>query len=220
MLCERCKIREANIQYTEVINGVRTEHNFCAQCAKELDFGPYSAIFDSDFPLGKLLSGLLGVGGEREETKTHQVICPTCRTSYGEFIKNSRFGCPDCYGVFDLLISDNIKQLQGSDTHKGKRPKYHREAERGLSGEQGMQEKEAKGVSVDNEEKEPDIQEQIRLLDARLHEALAREEYEKAAQYRDQIRALRAKTDQGEATNRREETDPEKESDLREGWEA
>lgn len=46
MLCERCKIREANIQYTEIVNGVRKEHNFCAQCARELDFGPYSAIFD------------------------------------------------------------------------------------------------------------------------------------------------------------------------------
>ena len=59
MLCERCGIREANIQYTEVINGVKKEHHFCAQCAKEMDFGPYSAIFDGEFPLGKLLSGLL-----------------------------------------------------------------------------------------------------------------------------------------------------------------
>ena len=82
MLCERCKIREANIQYTEVINGVKTDHHFCAQCAKELDFGPYSAIFDSDFPLGKLLSGLLGVSDENHEhQKSHQVICPTCGTS-------------------------------------------------------------------------------------------------------------------------------------------
>ena len=49
MLCERCKIREANIQYTEVINGIKTEHHFCAHCAREMDFGPYAAIFDSDF---------------------------------------------------------------------------------------------------------------------------------------------------------------------------
>lgn len=192
MLCERCKIREANIQYTEVINGVRTEHHFCAQCAKELDFGPYSAIFDSDFPLGKLLSGLLGVGEDREEPKTHQVICPTCRTSYGEFIKNSRFGCPDCYGVFDLLISDNIKQLQGSDTHKGKHPRYHRES----SGEMvsGAGTETAAEGSADQSASAAeimDVQEQIRILDARLHEALAREEYEMAAQYRDQIRTLR-----------------------------
>ena len=55
MLCERCKTREATIQYTEVVNGVRTEHNFCAQCASELEIG-------QDFPLGRLLSGLLGIG--------------------------------------------------------------------------------------------------------------------------------------------------------------
>ncbi len=120
MLCERCKIREANIQYTEVINGVKKDHHFCAQCAKELDFGPYSAIFDSEFPLGKLLSGLLGIGEEQQEEKdkAHQVICPTCRTSYDEFIKNSRFGCPDCYSVFDLLISDNIKRFRAVNVTK------------------------------------------------------------------------------------------------------
>ena len=81
MLCERCKIREANIQYTEVVNGVKTEHHFCAQCAKEMDFGPYAAIFDGEFPLGKLLSGLLGIGEDQEEKKAHQVICPACKTT-------------------------------------------------------------------------------------------------------------------------------------------
>ena len=194
MLCERCKIREANIQYTEVINGVKTEHNFCAQCAKELDFGPYSAIFDSDFPLGKLLSGLLGVGESQEHQKTHQVICPTCGTSYEEFIKNSRFGCGDCYGVFDILISDNIKQLQGSDTHKGKIPRYHfhKDPDRfsvgALSGEDGQDQ--AKGQQAEPKE-------QLRILEAKLKEAIAKEEYEAAAGYRDQIRSLRKEQETG-----------------------
>ncbi len=175
MLCERCKIREANIQYTEVINGVKNEHHFCAQCAKEMDFGPYAAIFDSEFPLGKLLSGLLGIGEEQEEQKkAHQVICPACRTSYEEFIKNSRFGCPECYGVFDLLIGENIRQLQGSDTHKGKHPRYHYQED----GEQ---------FSVET----LSGQEQIRILNARLQEAIVREEYETAAQCRDKIRELK-----------------------------
>ena len=76
MLCERCKIREANIKYTEVINGVKTEHNLCAQCAKELDFGQYSAIFDGDFPLGKLLSGLLGLeNASPEEENIQEIAC-------------------------------------------------------------------------------------------------------------------------------------------------
>lgn len=216
MLCERCKIREANIQYTEVINGVKKEHNFCAQCARELDFGPYSAIFDSDFPLGKLLSGLLGVGvGENhEEQKAHQVICPTCKTSYEEFIKNSRFGCPDCYSVFDLLISDNIKQLQGSDSHCGKRPRYHTGdsgagnlAEEAAFAGAGKAEAAGEGASGEGTagegafaggapRAEMDVKEKIRILDAKLHEALEREEYEIAAQCRDKIKELREESGQ------------------------
>ncbi len=188
MLCERCKIREANIQYTEVIGGVKTEHNFCAQCAKELDFGPYSAIFDSDFPLGKLLSGLLGVAGAggQEEQAAPQIVCPTCKTSYGEFIKNSRFGCQDCYGVFDLLISDNIKQLQGSDTHKGKRFVGHKKIRPVAALVHGQDTSAGAG-----DDAQAELEEQIRILDARRQEAVRHEDYETAALCRDEIRKLK-----------------------------
>ena len=110
MLCEKCKVREANIKYTEIINGVKTEHNLCSHCAKEMDFGQYTALLDGEFPLGKLLSGLLGLEEDEEETdERSRVVCPTCGTSFDDFVQNSRFGCPDCYGVFDLFINDKIK---------------------------------------------------------------------------------------------------------------
>ena len=180
MLCEKCKIREATIQYTEVVDGVMTEHNFCTQCAKSLDFGQYSNIFDSDFPLGKLLSSLLAVGdSSQKEAKMAQVVCPTCKTSYGEFVKNSQFGCQDCYEVFDLFISDNIKQLQGSDSHKGKRPKY--------------QPAKMEAPSEVKEKKENDSPaDQVALLDRRLKAAVDREDYETAAMLRDKIREIKA----------------------------
>lgn len=187
MLCEKCKTREANIQYTEVINGVRTEHNYCSQCAKDMDFGPYSAIFDGDFPLGKLLSGLLGVGTDIQEQAdtTPQIVCPTCKTSYADFIRSSRFGCPDCYSVFDLLISDNIKQLQGSDTHKGKKPERFAHIQPlTISRKQELPEEPAR-----KNPEEPT--EQIRILEVRLKEALFREDYETAAKCRDEIREIR-----------------------------
>ena len=201
MLCERCKIREANIQYTEIANGVRTEHNYCAQCAKEMDFGPYSAIFEGEFPLGKLLSGLLGVPGEEsEEEKTGQIICPTCGTSYDDFVKNSRFGCADCYSVFDLLIHDKIRQLQGNVRHTGKHPKFQKikadpfhltscdQPEKGTADMTPANREEQTlntDAAVENE-----TQLQIRKLEARLREAVRAEEYEIAAECRDQIRAL------------------------------
>ncbi len=183
MLCERCKIREANIQYTEVINGVRTEHNFCAQCAREMDFGQYSAIFDGEFPLAQLLSGLLG-GEVPAQKKDHlkQIVCPTCGTTYEEFVNNSCFGCADCYGVFDLLIQDNIRQLQGSDSHKGKRPVYRSAPEPDL--EAGEED----GISQGREDS-PEAQ--IRMWDRKLKEALRMEEYETAAVCRDKIRELK-----------------------------
>ena len=183
MLCERCKIREANIQYTEVIGGVKKEHHFCSQCAKELDFGPYSAIFDGEFPMGKLLSGLLGISEEQKESSTSQIVCPTCGTSYDEFVKNSRFGCPDCYSVFDLLMGDSIKQLQGSDKHRGKKPKNRQNRMTELTGE--MPDLLSKAAETKGPEEE------IRILEAKLKNAVRREEYEAAAQYRDQIKALK-----------------------------
>ena len=202
MLCERCKIREANIQYTEIANGERTEHNYCAQCAKEMDFGPYSAIFEGEFPLGKLLSGLLGVPGEEaEEEKTGQIICPTCGTSYDDFVKNSRFGCADCYSVFDLLIHDKIRQLQGNVRHTGKHPKFQKikadpfhltscdQPEKGTADMTPANREEQTlntDAAVENE-----TQLQIRKLEARLREAVRAEEYEIAAECRDQIRALK-----------------------------
>ena len=105
MLCEKCRIREANIKYTEIMNGVKKEHNLCSQCAKEMDLGPYSAILEGEFPLSMLLSSLLGLpDGAARQQRAEEVVCPTCGTTYEEFIKNSRFGCADCYHVFDLLI--------------------------------------------------------------------------------------------------------------------
>lgn len=182
MLCERCKIREANIQYTEVINGVKKEHHFCAQCAKEMDFGPYSAIFDGEFPLGKLLSGLLGVEDDSQgPDKLHQIACPVCGTSYDEFIRDSRFGCGDCYSVFGPLMEDSIKQLQGSLVHTGKIP-LHQQPDT-FHEDMAPKTGEASGDAQKDEE--------LSRWDAKLKEALRYEDYETAAQCRDKIRELK-----------------------------
>lgn len=178
MLCEKCKVREANIRYTEVVGGVKTEYNLCSHCAREMDFGHYSAVFDTDYPIGKLLADLFGLdmdGTEHDELNMDQVVCPTCHTAYSDFVKDSRFGCPDCYRVFDLLMSENIKKVQGNDTHTGKKPLHNRDREQ---------------VQADADEKTK-LLKAIELLDSRLKEAIEEEEYEAAAHYRDEIRGLK-----------------------------
>ena len=197
MLCERCGIREANIKYTEIVNGVRTEHNFCAQCAREMDLGQYTAILDGEFPLGKLLSGLLGIQDYEEDADQRvNVACPTCHTTFEDFVENSRFGCPDCYGVFDLFIGDKIKQLQGSENHKGKRPKFQSPSEQKRQEEIGADLGAIDENGNPGEDPKGQIQDQILRLEVRLKEALREEDYETAAVCRDQIKALRKEVEE------------------------
>ncbi len=179
MLCEHCKMREATVKYVEVINGVKTEHNLCAACAGRVDIGQYSALFEGEFPLGKLLSGLLGIQNMDQSTvRLPNVACPACGTTYEDFVTESKFGCPDCYSVFDPLIGENIRHLQGSERHVGKRPNH---VSNGGPDEKELKEK-AEGLqsTLTGEEK-------VRLLKARLKDALRREDYEEAASLRDEI---------------------------------
>lgn len=179
MLCEKCRIREANIKYTEIINGMKKEHNLCSQCAREMDFGPYSAILEGEFPLSMLLSSLLGLSDTAaRQQKTEEVVCPTCGTTYEEFIKNSRFGCADCYHVFDLLIGEKIKKLQDNASHTGKQPRIRAK-------------KQTEAAVSSKGEMQFTREEQIRQLERRLKAALEEEDYEQAAVCRDQIRALK-----------------------------
>ena len=97
MLCDNCNKNEASIHYTEVVNGVRSEHQF--------------------------LTGLLassGLGSEDYDNPMSHVRCPKCDMSYQEFIQMGKFGCSECYDVFGPLLDDNLKKLHGSAEHKGK----------------------------------------------------------------------------------------------------
>lgn len=210
MLCERCGEREANVRFTEVINGETTEHNLCMQCAQSMDFGasPYAALFDGESQLGRLISGLLGfqgsAGRRNQESRLDNVVCPVCHTTYADFVKTTRFGCADCYEVFKLLMGDQIRTLQGSDTHTGKKPmrSRYRMPEKTEDGMGEGADPAAASSAAEDGGRDGDrasaaglsIEEKIAVLEAQLQEALREEEYEQAAYFRDEIRALRGRS--------------------------
>ena len=178
MLCEQCKKREATVRYVEVVNGVTTEHNLCGVCASQLDIGSFSAVLEKEISLASLLSGLLGIQDtEKKDGSFAEVTCPTCGTTYENFIESSRFGCRDCYSVFGPLLGENIRHLQGSERHVGKRPDYVVQ--------------ETADPAEESQLPKLSVQEQIRLLQARIKDAVRREDYEEAAALRDEIRGLK-----------------------------
>ena len=93
--------------------------------------------------------------------------CPNCGMTYRDFAHTGKIGCSVCYDTFRAQLAPLLKRIHGSSTHSGKIPRR--------SG----------GVLV--------VRHEIALLKEQLAEAVQGEAYEKAAEYRDKIRALEKK---------------------------
>ena len=179
MLCENCNKNDATIHYTEIVNGVISEHHICGECAKELDLSYYSDGLSSELPFAKLLTGLLAskmlLQQESNNPMTH-VICPKCGMNYDEFTKVGKFGCAECYNVFGPLIEEHMKKLHGNSVHTGK--KYR---------------------NLNNETEEiDDFHKDLEILNAKLKESIQLENYEEAAKFRDEIKEIKERNETNE----------------------
>ena len=170
MLCDKCKMREARMYYTEIINGEKKEQHLCEECANQYTaFQLEAPIFTKAFTLGNLLATLFdGYGNTKEEKKQEQgLACQNCGLTYQQFLNRGTFGCAQCYNSFHDALEGSLKNIQGSHIHNGKVPNNHIEK---------------KPVQEMNE---------IQKLSIQLQDAIEKEEYEKAAKLRDEIRLLK-----------------------------
>jgi protein arginine kinase activator len=86
--------------------------------------------------------------------------------SYRDFAQVGRLGCSQCYDVFASNLVPLVKRIHGSDRHIGKTPAATNE---------GVQ-----------------LRKELDELKNKLAQAVLAEEYEKAAELRDHIKALEA----------------------------
>lgn len=91
--------------------------------------------------------------------------CPLCSMTKSEFIKKGKPGCANCYSAFESSMKPLLRKLHSTTSHIGK-----------VYG---------KG-NVPSESK-------IDLLKAQLKDAIEKEEYEKAARLRDEIKEMEGK---------------------------
>jgi len=110
-ICERCKKREAEVEFIEIVEGEKKVKKLCKQCAQEEAMG----IGKSPLPLKK-----------REEVSEENKICPNCGLSLFDFFKRTKVGCEYCYDAFGESIMKLIQKIHGTTFHKGKKyfPKY------------------------------------------------------------------------------------------------
>ena len=177
MLCQNCGERNASVHLTKIINGEKNEVYLCEQCAREK--GELNFATDP-FSIQSLLSKFF-----KPDTETHttgrRIVrpgtgqCDNCNMTLSEFGKVGKFGCSQCYDEFDPRVDELLRRIHGSDQHTGKVP-----------------ERQGETILLKNK---------VKKLKKELQDAIATEEFEKAAELRDEIYDLKDKknnSDEGE----------------------
>lgn len=165
MLCQHCKKHEATTVVKTMINGKYAEYRLCPECAHELGYDSMFTDFTSDF--GGLFSSFFSNALPAISGATH---CDTCGSTINDIRRTGKVGCADCYDTFFSELMPTIRSIHGNTEHKGKRPG-------------------AIEYTV-NEEEEGSAEYKIESLRAELKKAIENENFERAAQLRDEIKEL------------------------------
>ena len=176
MKCQNCGKNNANVKYTQIINGEKKEFILCEECAEKLGINN-KIHFDMNMNFGSILGdffdeyksnyGLLGDFPELEPER-----CEKCGMTYEQFINEGKFGCDNCYNVFSNKIDGVLKNIQGANIHTGRKGKRI----------------ESKVVKKDK--KEENKEDKTLDLKEKLNKAIKEERYEDAAKIRDEIKKV------------------------------
>jgi len=114
-----------------------------------------------------LLMGLSAepVPSEPEPAAEPGAKCPTCGYAQADFKKAGRFGCSECYDTFGEGLVVMLKTMHKGTRHTGKVPA-------------ALQQSRAEA-------------QKLKLLQKRLDKAITEENFEEAAQLRDEIKRLK-----------------------------
>jgi protein arginine kinase activator len=184
MECHVCKQREATVYLTQIVDDDVRSLDLCEACAKQ------KGVSD---PMGFSLANIFKAGVGEEPAKepaprppAAEVKCPQCGLGHADFKKTGRLGCSDCYEAFGEVLDAMLKGMHKGIRHTGKVPGLGMPAS-----------KDAVGVSAGTEAAKavapadgPDAD--IERLSSELVAAVEREDFEKAAELRDILRAARA----------------------------
>ncbi|GAB6099814.1 UvrB/UvrC motif-containing protein [Halanaerocella petrolearia] len=169
MLCQECQEQEARIHVTKIINGEKRELYLCQECAEETEEFDLSFDFSFDNLLTGLLNDKLNSQPKIDISKT-DFECSVCGQSYTEFARSGRLGCSSCYDSFQNKLDKILRRIHSSTKHSGKIPKRAGERVR--------------------------VRRKIKELKQEMDEVVDREEFERAAEIRDEIQELEDKIEE------------------------
>src|SRR5580700_2922349 len=121
-------------------------------------------VNETPFAMADIMLGL-GASQQLEEASPGvDLKCPRCGFSQADFKKSGRLGCPECYRTFAEGLSGLLKTMHKGTRHTGKAP-------------------EALRVSRENSDR-------LKSLQKKLNKAIESENFEEAAQLRDELKKI------------------------------
>jgi protein arginine kinase activator len=152
--------RPAVVHEVTVKSGIKTEIHLCQEHAMEA-----GVSMPTHQPINQLLTKFVVSQAGKARTKARKKTCPSCGMTFAQFRQSGTLGCPDCYKTFESQLGPLIERAQNDATHhRGKTPRRA-------------------GASLDR-------QLQLQQLVKELDQAVAAEQYERAAQLRDRLRSF------------------------------
>jgi protein arginine kinase activator len=158
-LCHECHEKIATILFTQIVNNTKTVLQLCKDCAqkKGLEVSEKKGVN----PVNDFLAGMV----EDEDGDKHgfdTLTCSNCGQSYKEFRTSGKLGCSVCYQAFTEPLKKLLRKIHGNTMHHGKQP-----ARTTVTAKSRV--------------------EVLRDLRQDLKKCIEREDFEKAAEIRDQI---------------------------------
>ncbi|WP_419161986.1 UvrB/UvrC motif-containing protein [Candidatus Palauibacter sp.] len=115
MDCENCGERKAKITLTEIEENEMRTVNLCSTCATLKGV----SVGSGSPPIADLLAHLGGGAGDTLFEAGGEA-CEYCGTGAAEFRKSGRLGCPQCYVQFDRQLRALLRRVHGAWQHMGK----------------------------------------------------------------------------------------------------
>lgn len=166
MKCQRCGAQNANTHVKTVMNGEFKEYDLCSDCAHKMGYTNVFSDMENEF------SSLIGsFFGNVLPARTQATRCEFCGSTYPEIAKTGHVGCAHCYELFADRLYPSIRRMHGNTTHCGK------------NSQSAKDEKTAEPKAETKEDT-------INTLKAQLDAAIKEQNFEHAAELRDQIKEM------------------------------
>ena len=118
----------------------------------------------TNFSVGDLVAGLTDHPGKTKDS-IDQEVCPNCKLSYREFKKKGRLGCCVCYDTFKKGLIPLLEAIHKSQQHVGKIPAKAQEEVEAMSKLQRLREELAVAIRKEDFEKAARLRDDIKKLD-------------------------------------------------------